>query len=140
MNLFREVRRVLASHRPVGIFQYEILAEAARVVASVPAASAPSPSTPLVPYPWVIHFVPVKPLFPLSGFEVALSIADDYRGRCSWEEVLKWSRVAFDPLGGDNTWAQCASIAEDRGTKMETETGKLVAHLEMPPSFDSSDS
>ena len=80
-----------------GIFRYDIATDSAAIVATQPTISLGSAPNPLDPYPWFIHFAPGKPLFPVSGFEVALSIAESYRSNCAWEKALRWSRVA--PLG-----------------------------------------
>ncbi|KAH8591200.1 hypothetical protein B0O99DRAFT_690810 [Bisporella sp. PMI_857] len=98
-----------------GIFKYDLATDKATIVTALPTtiptlSTPPTPSTAtttLDPYPYFIHFSPGKPLFPISGFEVALSIAESFRGKCSWEKALKWGRVAFDPLARDNTWQQC---------------------------------
>jgi hypothetical protein len=94
-----------------GIFQYDITTDTATIVTAQPTPPNPT-SSPLSPYPWFIHFSPGKPLFPVSGFEIALSIAGNYRSKCSWEKALKWSRVAFDPLNSDNTWMQCTNTGD----------------------------
>lgn len=91
-----------------GIFKYDINSDRTWIIQTLPTMpSPPFGSPPLDPYPWFIHFTPGEPLFPISGFEVALSIAGSYKAKCAWEKALKWSRVAFDPLTRDNTWALC---------------------------------
>jgi hypothetical protein len=91
-------------------FRYDLATDSAVVLPLVAAPPAPDLSGMpggLRAYPFFAYFPPGAHLEPPSAFSVALSVAGTLRSHCRFEPALKWYELAFNPLQGDNTWAQC---------------------------------
>src|SRR5205814_645517 len=77
-----------------------------------------------------------KPLVPTSSLGVALAMASASRSNCRFEAALKWCQLMFDPLGRDNTWAQCPKInntsVDNTLTAADVSTGEPAVDRDIP--------
>lgn len=86
-------------------FRYDIAADDAAVVPAVIATPPPPPNpNGLTAYPFFVYFTPGAPLFPLTPFSEATSVAAALRAHCRFEAAVKWYDLAYDPLRSDNRW------------------------------------
>ena len=61
----------------------------------------------LTAFPYFLYFEPGAPLMPVGTFSTSLVVAQSLKADCRFEEASDWIRLAFDPLGRDNSWMQC---------------------------------
>ncbi|WYZ35517.1 hypothetical protein EsH8_X_000164 [Colletotrichum jinshuiense] len=116
-------------------FRYDIATDAATVipeaVTSTDPPALPLPavlSTSLAAFPYFLYLPPGAPLAPIGTFGTSLVVATSLRADCQYEEATNWLRLAYDPLGRDNTWMQCrlreqALALSDVGDEEEKHTG-----------------
>jgi hypothetical protein len=96
-----------ASSPPPG-FRYDLAWDGALVTPEVAPPPTIKPFTGgLSSYPYFAFAEPGKPVFPLSNFAPALTVARWLRAHCRSEAALRWYRLAFDPLSNDCTWIDC---------------------------------
>jgi hypothetical protein len=91
-------------------FRYDLATDSAVVLPLVVAPPAPLLSGMpggLQAYPFFAWFAAGAHLEPPSPFSVGLAVAATLRAHCRFEAALKWYELAFNPLQGDDTWAQC---------------------------------
>ncbi|HXO22138.1 MAG TPA: insecticidal toxin complex protein, partial [Thermoanaerobaculia bacterium] len=96
-------------------FRYDLATDSAVVLPLVVAPPAPDLSGMpggLPAYPFFAWFPPGAAVEPPSPFGVALSVAATLRAHCRFEAALKWYELAFNPLQGDGTWAQCPPFVD----------------------------
>ena len=102
-------------------FRYDIATDSTVVLPEAitstnpPALPLPASLTgPLTAFPYFLYFEPGAPLVPVGTFGTSLVVAQSLKADCHFEEASDWVRLAFDPLGRDNSWMQCEE--EDTGT------------------------
>lgn len=94
-------------------FRFDLATDDAVALPLVTAPLAPPKFMGLSAYPYFVYFAPGAPLFPLTPFAEAETVAATLRAHCRWEAALKWYAVAWDPLHGDDRWCP-GSHDEDR--------------------------
>jgi Tc toxin complex TcA C-terminal TcB-binding domain len=107
-------------------FRYDIATDAAVVLPEAVKSSDPPPlqlpeslTSSLTAFPYFLYFEPGAPLVPVGTFSTSLVVATSLRADCRYEEASDWLRLAYDPLGRNNTWMQCQ--ARDRQVESDTE-------------------
>ena len=114
--------------------RYDIATDAAVVLPEAVKSSDPpalrlpeSLTASLTAFPFFLYFAPGAPLAPVQTLSTSLVVATSLRADCRYEEACEWLRLAYDPLGRDNTWAQCQSrsvpLPEVKGKQAEKEGG-----------------
>ena len=90
---------------PAPGFRYDLATDSAVVVPLLAAPPLPPPGPGgLVAYPFFAYAAPGAPLFPLTPFSEATSVAAVLRAHCRWEAALGWYALAFDPRHQDLSW------------------------------------
>lgn len=118
---------VLGSGSTAG-FRYDVATDSATVLPEAvksgnpPALPLPaSLSSALTAFPYFLYFAPGAPLAPVGTFSTSLVVASSLRADCRFEESSEWLRLAYDPLGRDNTWMQCEERRlEERSSAQKT--------------------
>jgi hypothetical protein len=96
---------------PAG-FRYDMAPDRAVTLPEVTQPpAAPTLFGGLPAYPYFVFVPPGQPAFPLSPFAPAIAVARWLRAHCRYEPALRWYRLSFDVLDGDNTWIDCHPAA-----------------------------
>ncbi|KAH6999272.1 insecticidal toxin complex protein [Ilyonectria destructans] len=112
-------------------FRYDIATDSAVVLPEAVASTDPPELPPplagaLTAFPYFLYFEPGTPLVPVSTFSTSLVVATSLKADCRFEKASDWLRLAFDPLGRDNSWMQCQGAVIPRPGLVQEDGGNNV--------------
>ncbi len=92
---------------PAPGFRYDIAPDDAVVLPEVVTATAPDIVGGLPAFPYFGWHCPGAPILPRDRFAMAIAAAGHLATHCRHEDALRWLDLIWNPLTGDNTWAEC---------------------------------
>ena len=92
---------------PAPGFRYDIAPDDAVLLPEVVTPTAPDTVGGLSAFPYFAWHCPGASILPRDRYAMAVAAAGHLATHCRYEDALRWLNLIWNPLAGDNTWAEC---------------------------------